>query len=162
MQRYITYCAALVQRNSRKINSFEDVFKGNSLAGTILEEYYLQSKMQRVFSATTSQAAGSFCYCCFSKSILVCCCGVFFVVEELIISLPLCSLNVMNTYGPSPRFRTLQGLTHLAAGRLLQALLCFVHKVLLFEVQVAFEFDQSLKHQKKTHFRSNPGNRCVW
>lgn len=39
-----------------------------------------------------------------------------------------------------------EGLTHLAAGRLLQALLCFVHKVLLFEVQVAFEFDQSLKY----------------
>lgn len=29
--------------------------------------------------------------------------GFFFVVEELIISLPLCSLNVMNTYRPSPR-----------------------------------------------------------
>ena len=40
----VTYRAAFVQGNSRKINSFEDVFKGNSLAGTILEEYYLKRK----------------------------------------------------------------------------------------------------------------------
>lgn len=80
--------------------------------------------------------------------------AVFFVVEELMISLRLCSLNTMSTYDKpvlatsplSVRFCTLQGLTHLAAGRLLQALLCFVHKILLFEVQVAFEFDQSLKY----------------
>lgn len=48
-QRYVTYRAAFVQRNSRKINSFKDVFKGNSLAGTILEEYYLKRKMKRFF-----------------------------------------------------------------------------------------------------------------
>ena len=48
-QRYVTYCAAFVQRNSRKINSFKDVFKGNSLAGTILEEYYLKRKMKMFF-----------------------------------------------------------------------------------------------------------------
>lgn len=37
---------------------------------------------------------------------------------------------------------------HLASRRLLQALLCFVHKVLLFKVQIAFKFDQSLKYQE--------------
>jgi len=39
-----------------------------------------------------------------------------------------------------------QHLTYLAAGCLLQALLRFVHKVLLFKVQVAFEFDQRLQY----------------
>lgn len=37
---------------------------------------------------------------------------------------------------------------HLASRSLLQALLCFVHKVLLFEVQIAFKFDQSLKYRE--------------
>lgn len=37
---------------------------------------------------------------------------------------------------------------HLASWCLLQALLCFVHKVLLFKVQIAFKFDQSLKQQE--------------
>lgn len=49
-QRYVTCRAAFVQRNSRKINSFKDVFKGNALAGTILEEYYLKRKNKRFFS----------------------------------------------------------------------------------------------------------------
>lgn len=43
-QRALTYRAAFVQRNSRKINPLKDVLKGNSLADTILEEYDLKNE----------------------------------------------------------------------------------------------------------------------
>lgn len=51
-----------------------------------------------------------------------------------------------------------QHVTDLASRCLLQALLCFVHKVLLFEVQVAFELDQGLKEQKTTTSEGNQNN----
>lgn len=34
--------------NSRKINSFKNVFKSNSLAGTVLEEYILAQMLQKI------------------------------------------------------------------------------------------------------------------
>lgn len=43
-QRLLTYRAAFVQRNGRKINPLKDVLKGNSLADTILEEYDLKNE----------------------------------------------------------------------------------------------------------------------
>lgn len=43
-QRPLAYRAAFVQRDSRKINPLKDVFKGNSLADTILEEYDLKNE----------------------------------------------------------------------------------------------------------------------
>lgn len=38
------YRAAFVQRNSREINSFKNVFKSDSLAGAVLEEYDLKRR----------------------------------------------------------------------------------------------------------------------
>lgn len=44
-QRPLTYCAAFVERNSRKINPLKDVLEGDSLADTVLEEYDLKNEV---------------------------------------------------------------------------------------------------------------------
>ena len=66
----------------------------------------------------------------------------------------LCSLIPSQSRGWSPSSRSsssdvLGTMTHLTIGSLLQALLCFIHKVFFLKIQITLELYQSLENQKR-------------